>query len=137
MSVALVILKERTNWAGWLSICLGLTGASRTFLTSGTVVFGLALLPFEPGAYWPSAGDVLQASVILLLLGGFAYVSYLAYQFGMAHLSTHQTVLILSCELVIAAVSRWLLAGEVMSVRAWVGGSLIICAGLISNLFYD
>ncbi|WP_189492955.1 hypothetical protein [Formosimonas limnophila] len=91
--------------------------------------------PLKRAAYWPSAGDVLQASVILLLLGGFAYVSYLAYQFDMTHLSTHQAVLILSCELVIAAVSSWLLAGEVMSARAWAGGSSSSALGWFLTFF--
>jgi drug/metabolite transporter (DMT)-like permease len=46
-------------------------------------------------------------------------------------------VLILSAELVIAAVSSWLIANETMSLRAWVGGTMIIAAGLISSRWGD
>jgi drug/metabolite transporter (DMT)-like permease len=85
----------------------------------------------------PRADEAIQATVILAALGGFAFVSYLCFQYGMKHLNTHQAVLILSAELVIAAVSSWLIANETMSLRAWVGGTMIIAAGLISSRWGD
>jgi len=51
----------------------------------------------------------------------------------MRYLSTHQAVVIFPFELVVGAVSSWLLANEVMTLRAWLGGLLIMGAGLISS----
>jgi drug/metabolite transporter (DMT)-like permease len=173
------ILKERTNWAGWLGVSVGLIGAalmlydpelgspfpkssaewaglvaglgsavlnisvrktpqmaqdSRAFFLSlGGVILGLAWLPFEEGPHLPRVEVFGWAVLLVLLMGGLLLFTNRMYQFGMRYLSTHQAVVIFPFELVVGAVSSWLLANEVMTLRAWLGGLLIIGAGLISS----
>ena len=173
------ILRERTNWAGWLGVVLGLLGAalmlynpalgapwpstpaewsglaagigsailnicvrqtpnmaqdSRAFFLSlGGVILGLAWLPFENGPHLPRIEMAGWAIALIFVMGGLLLLTNRLYQFGMVNLNTHQAVVILPFELVVGAVSSWLLAGEVMSLTAWLGGSLIIAAGLVSS----
>ena len=41
------------------------------------------------------------------------------------------------CELVVGAVSAWLLAAEIVSIREWLGGGLIMIAALIAIVQED
>lgn len=173
------ILHERTNWAGWVGIVLGLLGAtlmlykpelgapwpsspaewaglsagigsailnivvrqtptmaqdSRAFFLSlGGVILGLAWLPFESGPHLSRADMAGWAMVLVFVMGGLLLLTNRLYQFGMVNLTTHQAVVIMPFELVVGAVSSWFLAGEVMTLTAWLGGSLIIAAGLVSS----
>jgi drug/metabolite transporter (DMT)-like permease len=55
-----------------------------------------------------------------------------AVQYGLAHTPANQAVVILLSELVVAALSSRLLAGEVMSAQEWLGGAMIVTATLFS-----
>ena len=142
--------KSAAEWAGlgagFSSACLNITvkktpqlpEKSRTFfLTIGTVVFGLMILPFESGTHLPQFQKNTHSIIILSILGVFGFVSYQMYQYGMKNLKTHNAVLILSSELFIAALSSWVLVNEEIEMRAFIGGLFIIIAGLISNLTDD
>jgi hypothetical protein len=94
---------------------------------------GLAWLPFENGPHLPRIEMAGWAIGLIFVMGGLLLLTNRLYQFGMVNLNTHQAVVILPFELVVGAVSSWLLAGEVMSLTAWLGGSLIIAAGLVSS----
>ncbi|HEX7605415.1 MAG TPA: DMT family transporter [Usitatibacter sp.] len=56
----------------------------------------------------------------------------LAFQYGLTRLPANRAIVILLFELVVAAVAAYLLAGEVMGPREWLGGSLIVAASLAS-----
>jgi drug/metabolite transporter (DMT)-like permease len=75
-----------------------------------------------PGALWlvPTLGLVLLATNI-------------AVQHGLNHLSANQAIVILLSELVVAAVSAYLLAGETMRWNQYAGGAMIVAATLLSG----
>ena len=58
----------------------------------------------------------------------------LALQYGLSRLPANRAIVILLSELVIAAIAAYFLAGEVLRIRDWIGGGLIIAATVISSL---
>lgn len=54
----------------------------------------------------------------------------LAVAYGVTHLPVQQSAVILLFEVVVGAVSAYLIIGETMGLREWIGGALILSAGL-------
>ncbi len=177
--MATLIFRERTNWAGWLGIALGVLGAMimlydpakglplpanaaewsglgagigsallnvqvrhmtkmraevQCFVYGfGTIVVGLIWLQFESGPHLPRADAWVPALAVIVLTGALLLLSYRMYQFGLKYLTSHQAVVIFPFELVVGAVSSALIAHEMMSARAWVGGFLIAIASFVSS----
>ena len=177
--LATLVYHERTNWAGWLGIVLGVVGASvmlydpasglplpmnlaewagliagigsavmtvqvrhgvkmradfqRVLFGLGPIVFGLIWLQFEPGSHWPQREHLFSALSIIVLMGCMLMLSYTLYQYGLKYLTSHQAVVIFPFELVVGAVSSALIAHEMMSMRAWIGGGLIVLASFIAS----
>jgi drug/metabolite transporter (DMT)-like permease len=177
--MATLIFGERTNWAGWLGIALGLLGAMvmlydpakglplpanaaewsglgagfasallnvqvrhvstmrsdvQAFVYGfGAIVVGGVWLQFESGSHLPRSDMWLPAVALIVLMGALLMLSYRMYQFGLKYLTSHQAVVIFPFELVVGAVSSALIAHEMMSTRAWVGGFLIAFASFISS----
>lgn len=98
---------------------------------AGVVAVGLCVLPFEA----PSAALPPQAWpwVLVLTLGAVLLAVNLVVQFGLMRTPANRAVVIFLFELVVAAVSSWLLAGEAMGVREWLGGAMIVGASLFSG----
>jgi len=97
---------------------------------AGVVLVGLAVLPFEPSAAaLPSATGGLLIGVIGLVL----LATNLFVQYGLTHTPANRAIVIFLFELVVAALSAWLLAGEVMRSQEWVGGAMIVAASLFSG----
>ena len=90
-------------------------------------------LQFESGSHLPRTDMWLPALAVIVLTGALLMLSYRMYQFGLKHLTSHQAVVIFPFELVVGAVSSALIAHEMMSTRAWVGGCLIAFASFISS----
>lgn len=80
----------------------------------------------------PAALDGV-ALTTLLLLGLVLMVANLVVQVGLSALAANRAIVILLFELVVAAISSWWLAGEVMGLREWLGGGLIVAASLLSG----
>lgn len=57
-------------------------------------------------------------------------VMTLAVAYGVTHLPVQQSAVILLFEVVVGAVSAYLIIGETMGIREWLGGGLILSAGL-------
>ncbi len=97
---------------------------------AGVTLVGLCTLPFETGAVAlpPAAGWLLVALIGLVLLATNLFVQY-----GLTHTPANRAIVIFLFELVVAALSSWLLAGEVMSLKEWVGGAMIVAASLFSG----
>ena len=97
---------------------------------AGVVVAGLAALPFEPGTVTlpPMAGWLLVALIGLVLLATNLFVQY-----GLTHTPANQAIVIFLFELVVAALASWLLAGEAMTLKEWIGGAMIVAASLFSG----
>ncbi|MGL4768484.1 MAG: DMT family transporter [Formosimonas sp.] len=103
------------------------------FLSLGGVILGVLWLPFEDGSHLPRLAQASWALGLIALMGGLLVLTSHLYQFGMVNLNTHQAVVIMPFELVVGAVSSWLLAGELMTWNAWLGGVLILAASVVSS----
>ncbi len=99
---------------------------------AGVTFAGLVHLPASgvaPGAAFAAAG--VEWSVVAGV--GMALVAMsLSLQYGLARLPANRAIVILLFELVVAALAAYLLAGESMGPREWIGGALIVAATLVS-----
>lgn len=96
----------------------------------GVVACGALLMPEMPGR----AGQaMLHSWWLLLLIGAVLLAVNLVVQYGLTHTSANRAIVIMLFELVVAALASWLLAGEHMSSREWLGGVLIVVASLFSG----
>jgi len=95
------------------------------------VVLGMLLLPFAsaPAALPRDIGTAL----LLLTLGAVLLLVNLVVYYGLTHTPANQAIVIFLFELVVAALSSWLLAGEEMGLKEWLGGGMIVAASLFSG----
>ena len=75
----------------------------------------------------------LAQAWMLALLALVIFAVNIAVQYGLTHISANRAIVIYLFELVVTAISAWLLAGEVLELREWIGGSMIVAAGLLSD----
>jgi drug/metabolite transporter (DMT)-like permease len=97
---------------------------------AGVVVIAAALL--AAGVEAVPADFAAESLVLLAALGVVLLVINLVVQFGLMHVAANRAIVILLSELVFAAASSWLLAGETMGLREWLGGTLIVAASLLA-----
>ncbi len=74
----------------------------------------------------------VEASVwgMAATMGIFGMIaSNISTLYGLAKMPIHRSAVIMLFELVVGAVSAWLLSSEVMTISEWIGGGLIILAG--------
>lgn len=71
--------------------------------------------------------------LLLVLLGLILFATSLLAQHGLTLLPANQSIILFLSELVFAAISSYLLAGEVMGPREIIGAMLIISASLLSG----
>ncbi len=95
-----------------------------------TVLAGsLALAGVGGVALWHGA-----ALPVAMLLGVFGVgLASLCLVYGVSHLPVHRSAVILLFEVFAGAVSSQWLAGEVLGVREWAGGALILAAAWIAS----
>jgi len=80
----------------------------------------------------PATADV-QVIELTILIGGVAIICMtLLVLYGLTHMPAHRAAVILLFELIAGAVSAELLTDEVVLLREWVGGCLIIIAGYVA-----
>ena len=115
--------------AAWLS-----EEAKSLVMFLGVLSLGGLLLPF--GNFQASVPtERLGETVALVILIGVVLLAVnMVVQYGLAHMPANRAVVILLCELVVAALGSWLLAGEAMAPREWLGGAMIAAASLLSGL---
>ena len=70
---------------------------------------------------------------LLLLLSLVMLCVNVAVQFGLSRIAANRAIVIYLFELVVTAVSTWLLLDEVLTLREWCGGAMIVVAGLYSD----
>jgi drug/metabolite transporter (DMT)-like permease len=134
------------NGAEWLGLAAGLLFALANVLIrkahalpielksmavfAGVVVVGGLVLPFQPAPIVlpPAEGWLLVGLIGLVLLATNLFVQY-----GLTHTPANRAIVIFLFELVVAALSAWLLAGETMTLQEWVGGAMIVAASLFSG----
>ncbi len=105
----------KTQWA-WMGVVL----VSVLWLLAGG-----APVPDAPPAGWLGA--------VALGVFGF-FFSTLAVVYAVSRMPVQRSSIIMLFEIVVGAISAWLLAGESIEWREWLGGGLIIAAGLIATL---
>jgi drug/metabolite transporter (DMT)-like permease len=90
-------------------------------------------------ALGPAPGDWVHAITphvgLLLFLGVVLITTSFAFQYGLTHLSANHAAVILLFELIVAAVAAHFLAGEQTRGQDWIGGVLIVLAGMITTFF--
>jgi drug/metabolite transporter (DMT)-like permease len=133
-----------TDRADWLGLTAGLAFAITTVetrrlqavsvtaktLASWVGVMLVAVLGLGVGSQgFPDAPAGAWAGVVALGCSGFLAAT-LAVQFGATHLPVQRATVILLLEIVVGAVSSAWLAGEYTGIREWLGGLLIVGAGL-------
>jgi drug/metabolite transporter (DMT)-like permease len=98
-------------WSGVVVLCIAIIGLSRISVPpAGTeTYFGAALL----GVF----GILLMTTLV---------------QYGVTHMPVHRSAVISLIELVAGAVSQQLLTDEIVTVREWVGGVLIVIGAYLS-----
>ncbi|MEP7157619.1 MAG: DMT family transporter [Betaproteobacteria bacterium] len=81
---------------------------------------------------WPAiAGPHV---LMLLAVGVMLIATSIAFQYGVTHLQANRAAVIMLFELVVAAVAAHYLAGEETHLREWVGGALIVGAGVVATV---
>lgn len=78
-----------------------------------------------------SAGP--EALLLLVVLGLVIFATNLAVQHGLMQVSANRAIVLLLSELVVAALSSYILALEAMRWNQWAGGTMIVAATLLSG----
>ncbi len=97
---------------------------------AGVVVLGVLLLLAGVGSPALPASAPLWGLVVLL--AGVLFAANLVVQFGLARLPANRAIVIMLSEIGFAALGAWLLAGEAMALREWIGGALIVAASVLT-----
>ena len=96
------------------------------------VALPVALFLTQPLADWPA---ILAPHWLLVAVVGVTLItSSVAMQFGLTHMTANRAAVILLFELIVAAAAAHYLAGEVSRLQDWIGGTMIVTAGLIATM---
>ncbi len=98
---------------------------------TGVVLLGSALWWLSPAA--STRLPTVQEWALLSLMGLILLSVNYAVLHGLAHTVANRAIVIFLSELVVAALSSWWLAGELMGPREWIGGLMIVAATLFSG----
>jgi drug/metabolite transporter (DMT)-like permease len=100
---------------------------------AGCALIGAAVCLLSPGAIPESEAVGSEALLLLALIGVTVFAVNYAVQYGLAQVSANQAMMVYLSELVFAALSSWLLAGEVLTAKEWTGGVMIVAASMLSG----
>jgi drug/metabolite transporter (DMT)-like permease len=98
----------------------------------GVVVLALAFLPLDRAPLPEMLQINLQHWLMMLGIGVILMLTTLLVQYGITHTLVTRASVIFLFELVVAAISSYLLAGESLSAREWIGGAMIIAAAVFA-----
>lgn len=98
----------------------------------GVVVLALAFLPLDRVPLPEISQINLQHWLMMLGIGVILMLTTLLVQYGITHTLVTRASVIFLFELVVAAISSYLLAGESLSAREWIGGAMIIAAAVFA-----
>lgn len=100
----------------------------------GVMVWSCVAWPFVPRTSW----QLETALWLMLLIVGLTLVFTNAIiQYAIVRTRAAQAIVVMLFELVVAAIAAWVLAGETLGLREWVGGALIVGASLLSTRMAD
>lgn len=96
----------------------------------GVIIVATLFVLFQSPAL-PDVAPAAWAGAIALGVGGFM-LSTLAVVYGVSNMPVQRSAVIMLFELIVGAVSAWLLAAEMISLQEWLGGALIVSAAMIA-----
>lgn len=97
---------------------------------AGVALVGAILLAAGLGvAVVPSSSPVWG---LLALVGLVLVVVNLIVQYGLVRIPSNRAIVIMLSEVGFAALGAWLLAGEAIGLREWIGGAMIVAASVFS-----
>jgi drug/metabolite transporter (DMT)-like permease len=99
----------------------------------GTALLSVPLLWWQGGVAGQLHVIGMQQWLLLGILGVALCATSYAVQYSIALLDANRAMLLFLVELVFAALSSYVLAGEVMQPRDWLGALLIVSASLLSG----
>lgn len=99
----------------------------------GTSALTLPFLLWQGGVAPQLAAIAPTSWLLLAMLGIVLCATSFAVQYGIAHMPANRAVVLFLFELVVAAVSSYLLAYEAMGWQEWGGAALIVSASLLSG----
>lgn len=146
------MLLPKSN-AEWLGLSAGMTFALSNVLSrkaqhvsddlrSLSVWAGVGLVTLLPVIYSPEGHSMPLAALtnlspaiwgLLLAVSVAIFLITITVQYGLARTPANQAIVIFLFELVVAAISSYFLAGEALTPREWIGGAMIVAAGLFSG----
>lgn len=137
------------NRAEWLALSSGIAFATTNVLTrragdlslrakslsvwAGVCMIAMFFLPFERHPLLAPAGIGMSHWLLMAFMGLLLAVTTWMVQFGITHIPANRAAVIFMFELVVAAISSYLLAGEVLTMREWLGGAMIVIASIYSS----
>lgn len=136
------------NPAEWLGLSAGMGFALSNVLTrrfthltlqdkslavwTGATLLALVSLALDPGQR-PALAAISGGDWWLVAgIGALLMLTTLMVQYGVTHTLATRAAVIFLFELVVAAVTAYLLAGETLGVHEWLGGAMIIAATLFA-----
>jgi len=102
----------------------------------GTALLTAPLLWWQGGVQNQLLAIDAQSWLLLALLGIVLCATSFAVQYALAHLPSNRAIVLFLFELVVAAISSYILADEAMQLRDWLGALLIVFASLLSGKLY-
>jgi len=102
----------------------------------GTLTLSLPFLLWQGGILQQLETVSLSTWGLMLLMGLVLCTTSFAVQYGVTHMAANRAVVLFLFELVVAAISSWLLAAESMNLREWLGAALIVSATLLTSRMY-
>ncbi|SEJ90906.1 EamA-like transporter family protein [Paraburkholderia tropica] len=99
----------------------------------GAAIFGVIASFFEPMPALHAGEPLARAVLLVLALGVLLGVNNMLVQYGLARVPANRASIIMLFEIVVTALSSWLLAGETPGPREWAGSACIVLASLLSS----
>ena len=149
---AIVMLWQPGEWplpehrAEWLGLSSGMAFALSNVITRhstglslpaksmsvwlGVLIVALVFAPYL-SLHIPLPNEInTQDWMLLLLVALMLLLATIFVQYGVTHMMATQATVLFMFELVVAAVASSLLTDEVMSLREWLGGAMVVAASL-------
>jgi drug/metabolite transporter (DMT)-like permease len=99
----------------------------------GASLISLPMLLLQPGAFAVLPGLAATVWLALIAVALVMLAVTLSIQYGLMHVPANRAIVILLFELVVAAISAYFLAGEVLHGKEWLGAAMIIFASVFSG----
>ncbi|HEY3597418.1 MAG TPA: DMT family transporter [Paraburkholderia sp.] len=99
----------------------------------GAALFSACASCFEAMPAPPVGVHLGEAALLVLALGLVLGANNMIVQYGLARVPANRASIVMLFEIVVTALSAWLLAGETPGPREWAGGACIVVASALSS----